>query len=217
MSPSVSAMIQTASLKGVSIEQFAPFGKFCFERPKKRRAACPDILSYHSCRHLSRKALPKKGDSQYFIDVFAFVGGFFQRLLIFLRFAYIIEKEKIVPVGQSSAERSADMKRKLKTPKSTAMPSEKAAVILEKPKKDLLLGVLLAAAAVLFFAMLALCGVYLNMRTATARRHCRRFRASDRWILTGSGGNLAKRRKILAFTVVYRHQNSGRHHDGGYL
>lgn len=131
------------------------------------------------------------------MDVFAFVGGFFQRLLIFLRFAYIIEKEKTVPVGQSSAERSADMKRKLKTPKSTAMPSEQAAVIPEKPKKDLLLGVLLAAAAVLFFAMLALCGVYLNMRTGNRTSTLPPVPASDRWILTGSGSNLQSGAKAL--------------------
>ena len=82
------------------------------------------------------------------------------------------------------------MKRKLKTPKSTAMPSEKAAVIPEKPKKDLLLGVLLAAAAVLFFAMLALCGVYLNMRTGNRTSTLPPVPARDRWILTGSGSNL---------------------------
>ena len=86
---------------------------------------------------------------------------------------------------------------KRKTPKKTELPSEPTVLSPEKPKKDVLLGGLIALAAVLFFAMLALCGVYLNMRTGNRTSTLPSVPASDRWILTGSGGNLQSGAKSL--------------------
>ena len=74
-------------------------------------------------------------------------------------------------------------------------PSGEAAPV--KPQRDALLGLLIAANAVLFFTMLVLCGIYLNLRINGSASTLPQIPASDRWILTGSGNDLQSGAKSL--------------------
>lgn len=74
-------------------------------------------------------------------------------------------------------------------------PSGEAAPV--KPQRDALLGLLIAANAVLFFTMLVLCGIYLNLRINGSASTLPQIPASDRWILTGSGSDLQSGAKSL--------------------
>ena len=75
------------------------------------------------------------------------------------------------------------MKKHTETPRK--MIGETAA-----PKRDTMLGALIAVNAVLFLAMLVLSGIYLNLSINGGASALPEIPASDRWILTGSGNNL---------------------------
>lgn len=80
-------------------------------------------------------------------------------------------------------------------------PSGEAAPV--KPQRDALLGLLIAANAVLFFTMLVLCGIYLNLRINGSASTLPQIPASDRWILTGSGSDRKAMQKVC-FAFFYR-------------
>lgn len=92
------------------------------------------------------------------------------------------------------------MKKHAKTPadmpeQRITAPSGEAAPV--KTQRDALLGLLIAANAVLFFTMLVLCGIYLNLRINGSASTLPQIPASDRWILTGSGNDLQSGAKSL--------------------